>query len=297
MKTNLTSSFALITTSTAELQFNCDTAVCLGSIDEQNFLTFVAGSKYTINTNLNVYAKALVIGSNSYVNVLEFTNTGVTVSGSTDIASAALTTSATSSAVSNSLGNGFQINVTVTTVTGTNPTLDIRIEESFDGGTNWVTLYEMQRVTATGSYNSPVIRATGRHIRYVRTVGGTSPSFTNRVIRNVLPFIPTQPQKRLMDRSISLTTLNSVTPVLFSGESNNVQLVISLGTATTPPTIQLEGSEDGIKFYDIGTPLTGVASSTAQTTVNGLSATYVRARVSTIGATVVAGYVSIKAWS
>ena len=104
-------------------------------------------------------------------------------------------------------------------------------------------------------------------------------------------------QKRLIDRSIVLTTLNSVTPTLFSGTANNVQLIFNLGTATTPPTIQLEGSEDGVNFYSLGAPLTGVASSTVQLTLNDLSATFVRARVSTIGATVVAGYVSIKAWS
>lgn len=217
--------------------------------------------------------------------------------GLPDIASAALTSTTTSSAVANNLGNGFQINIAVTAVAGTNPTLDIRVEESFDGGTNWVTLYEMQRITATGSYNSPIMRATGRHIRYVRTVGGTSPSFTNAVTRNILPFIQAEPQKRLMDRSIVLTTLNSVTPVLFSGAANNVQLVINLGTATTPPALQIEGSEDGVNFYAIGTPLTGVASSTVQVTISGVSATYVRARVSTVGATVVAGYVSLKAWS
>ena len=214
-----------------------------------------------------------------------------------DIASAAITATATTSSIANSLGNGFQVNIVVTSATGTNPTLDVRVEESFDGGTNWVTLYEMQRITAVGSYNSPILRASGRHIRYVQTVGGTSPSFTRAVTRNVLPFIPAEPQKRLMDRSIVLTTLNSVTPVLFSGSANNVQLVINLGTATTPPAIQLEGSEDGVNFYAIGTPLTGVASSTVQLTIANVSATFVRARVSTIGATVVAGYVSIKAWS
>ena len=100
-----------------------------------------------------------------------------------------------------------------------------------------------------------------------------------------------------MDRTIVLTTLNSVTPTLFQAAANNVQLVINLGAATTPPALQLEGSEDGTNWYAMGTPLTGVANNTVQLTVSGLSATYTRARVSTIGATVVAGYVSIKAWS
>lgn len=217
--------------------------------------------------------------------------------GIPDIASAIITATATTSSIANNLGNGFQVNIAATAATGTNPTLDVRVEESFDGGTNWVTLYEMQRITAAGSYNSPILRASGRHIRYVQTVGGTSPSFTRAITRNVLPFIPAEPQKRIMDRSIVLTTLNSVTPVLFSGAANNIQLVINLGTATTPPALQLEGSEDGINWYAIGTPLTGVASSTVQLTIANVSATFVRARVSTIGATVVAGYVSIKAWS
>ena len=219
-------------------------------------------------------------------------NTGVL-----DITSAAVTTTTTSSAFANSLGNGFLINLAVTAVTGTSPTMDVRIEESFDGGTNWVTLYEMQRITAVGSYNSPIMRATGRHIRYVRTITGTSPSFTMAANRVILPFIQAEPQKRLMDRTIVLTTLSSVTPVLFAGAANNVQLVVNLGAATTAPVLQIEGSEDGINFYSIGGTLQTVASSTVQLTVTGLSATYVRVRVSTAGTTVTPGYVSLKAWS
>lgn len=214
-----------------------------------------------------------------------------------DIASAALTSTTTSSALANNLGNGFQVNIAVTVLSGTNPTLDIRVEESFDGGVNWVTLYEMQRITAIGSYNSPIMRASGRHIRYIRTVTGTSPSFTHAVNRNILPFVQAEPQKRLMDRTIVLTTLNSVTPTLFQGAANNVQLVVNIGTATTVPTLQLEGSEDGINWYAMDVPLTAIASSTVQLTVVALSATYTRARVSTAGTAVVAGYVSIKAWS
>lgn len=217
--------------------------------------------------------------------------------GLPDIASAAITSTTTTSAFANNLGNGFQVNINVTAVTGTNPTLDIRVEESFDGGTNWVTLYDMQRITAIGSYNTPILRATGRHIRYVQTVTGTSPSFTRAVIRNTLPFIQAEPQKRIMDRTINLTTVDSVTPTLFQGAANNVQLILSLGTAATPPALQIEGSEDGVNFYPIGSPLTGVPSKTVQVTLITVSCTYVRARVSTVGVTVVPGYVSIKAWS
>ena len=215
----------------------------------------------------------------------------------TDIASAAITSTATSSALANTQGNGYQVTIPVTAVSGTNPTMDVRVEESFDGGTNWVTVYDFQRITATGSYSTPLLRALGTHIRYVRTISGTTPSFTMAIQRNLKPLFNAEPQKRLIDRTIVLTTLNSVTPVLFSGASNNVQLIINLGAATTPPALQLEGSEDGTNWYAMGTPLTGVANNTVQLTVSGLSATYVRARISTIGATVVAGYVSLKTWS
>jgi len=219
------------------------------------------------------------------------------ITGIADIASAALTSTSTGTAISNNLGNGFQVTIPVTAVSGTTPTLDVRIEESFDGGTNWVTLYEFQRITATGSYNSPILRASGRHIRYIRTVAGTTPSFTHAVTRNILPFLPSEPQKRIVDRTVVPNTLNSVTPVLFQGAANNVQLVVNMGAiTTTAPAFQVEGSEDAINWYAIGTPLTAVASSTVEATIN-KSATYVRARVSTAGSGATLGYVALKAWS
>lgn len=220
------------------------------------------------------------------------------VTGIADVASAALTASGNTAAISNALGNGFQVNVNVSAVSGTSPTLDFRVEESFDGGTNWVTLYEMQRITSVGNYNTPILRASGRHIRYVQTIGGTSPSFTRAVIRNILPFMPSEPQKRIVDRTIVPNTLNSTTPTLFQGAANNVQLVVNMGAiTTTAPSFQIEGSEDGANFYPIGSPLTGVASSTVQLTVQGTSCTFVRARVSTAGSGATLGYVSLKAWS
>ena len=219
------------------------------------------------------------------------------ITGIADIASAAITTTATSSSIANDKGNGFQLNFPVTAVTGTSPTLDIRIEESFDGGTTFVTLYEMQRITAVGNYSTPILRATGRHIRYVRTITGTTPSFTMAATRNLLPFIQAEPQKRLMDRTIVPNTLNSVTPTLFSGAANNSQLVINMGAiTTTAPQIQVEGSEDGTNWYAIGTPLLAVASATVEVTV-AKSATFVRARVSTAGSGATLGYISLKAWS
>lgn len=66
--------------------------------------------------------------------------------------------------------------------------------------------------------------------------------------------------------------------------------------ATTPPALQIEGSDDGSTFYSIGSPLTAVASSSVQLTVNNIQTKFVRARVSTAGNTVVSGYVLVKAF-
>lgn len=217
--------------------------------------------------------------------------------GIVDIASAALTTTTTTASLANALWNAFQITIPVTAVTGTTPTLDVRIEESFDWGTNWVTLYEFQRITATWSYNSPNLRATGRNIRYVQTISGTTPSFTRSVTRNILPFLPASPQKRLFDRVINVNTLNTTSTMLFSGEANAAQLIINMGAiTTTAPQFKIQGSEDNSVWYDLTTPITAIASSVVMQDIK-ISPTYVRAITSTawVGATL--NYLSLKAYS
>jgi hypothetical protein len=276
-------------------------------LDHTRHLVEVIGGRGSTGDNNN---SAPVMVNNT---VAVSQSTGATISATTglggwyihpaivglpDIASAAITTTTTTSSIANNLGNAFQVVIPVTAVSGTTPTMDVRIEESLDGGTNWVTLYDFQRITANGHYYSPVLKAIGRNIRYVQTLGGTTPSFTRSVTRNILPFQSAEPQKRLIDRSVVLTTLNSTTPTIFQGAANNVQLIASVGAiTTTAPQLQLEGSEDGIVWYAVGTPLTAVASSVVQQTVSNLSSTFIRARVSTAGVGVTPDYIAIKVWS
>jgi hypothetical protein len=103
----------------------------------------------------------------------------------------------------------------------------------------------------------------------------------------------------LIDRTISLTTLNSTTPILLTRDCGNAtQLIVNVGAiTTTAPQIQLEGSDDfGNTWYNIGSPLTAVANSTVQLTVLDINAAQIRARVSTAGVGVTANYVLIKAY-
>jgi hypothetical protein len=213
-----------------------------------------------------------------------------------DVASAALTTTTTTAAFTPTFGTSYSVSIPVTAVTGTTPTLDVAIEESDDSGGNWFKVYDFPRITGTGIYRSPLIRIVGNRVRYVQTVGGTSPSFT-RAINRLQNSNSSEAVRQLIDRSIVLTTLNSTTPSLDTRDAGNrAQLVVNIGAATTAPALQMEGSDDnGASWYAIGTPLTAVASSTVQLTAQDINAALMRARVSTAGSGVTAGYVMIKA--
>jgi hypothetical protein len=214
-----------------------------------------------------------------------------------DAAAAALTTTTTSGAIVPSLGISYQVNIPITIVSGTNPTLDVSIEESDDTGINWYKVYDFPRITGTGIYRSPHIPLFGNRIRYVQTVSGTTPSFT-RAFNRLQTSYPALPVRQLISRTIDLNTLNSTTTILLTRDCGNAaQLVVNVGAITTlAPVIQLEGSEDfGVTWYPVGSPLTAVASSTVQTTNININSAAVRARVSTAGVGVTAGYVMIKA--
>lgn len=214
-----------------------------------------------------------------------------------DVASAALTSTATTAAFTPTFGSAYSVNIPVTAVTGTTPTMDVSIEESDDSGTNWFKVYDFPRITAAGMYRSPLIRMIGNRVRYVQTVGGTTPSFT-RAINRLQSSSNSEPVRQLIDRSVVLTTINSTTPSLDARDAGNrIQMVVNVGAiTTTAPQLQLEGSDDnGASWYSIGSPLTAVASSTVQATANDINAALVRARVSTAGVGVTAGYVMVKA--
>jgi hypothetical protein len=211
-----------------------------------------------------------------------------------DVASAALTTTTTTAAITPAHGQAYQVVIPVTAVTGTTPTLDVGVEESDDTGTNWLRVYDFPRITAVGIYRSPKLSLRGNRLRYVQTVGGTTPSFTRAVQR--LQSSDSVPQlSQIIDRTITLTTLSSSTPSLNVQGCNNAQLVVNIGAATTPPTLQLQGSDDnGASWYAVGATLAAVASSTVQITVQNVHSQFLRATVTVAGTTVTPGYVLVK---
>jgi hypothetical protein len=210
-----------------------------------------------------------------------------------DIASAALTLTGTSATIIQGNTQSAQFNIIVTAVSGTTPTLDISIEESDDTAVNWYPVYQMPRITVAGAYRTPVLNLTGNRIRYVQTVAGTTPSFTRAINRNNYAYKANN-LRNFIDRTIVLTTLNSTTPTYYVEGCNTHTLSLLLGTTTTPPAIQLEGSSDGISFYSMGSPVTGITNGGVQVSVSGILPRFIRGRVSTVGATVTANYLEIK---
>jgi hypothetical protein len=217
-----------------------------------------------------------------------------------DIASAAITSTATSGTITpSSVANigtfSHTFSVVVTAVSGTGPWLDVAIQESPDNGTNWITVYEFQRITATGTYVTPKLRSTyGTRFRYVRTVGGTSPSFTMSLNR-IQWSTPGELTRQYFDRTIVPTTLNSATPVQNLDGCTFFQLAVNLGAATTAPAFQLQGSEDATNWYNIDTPMTTTANSTTVKVYKDIAPKFCRTIVSTAGSAVTFGYLTLKA--
>ena len=214
-----------------------------------------------------------------------------------DIPSTTITATATTATFSSTYGSCYEINIPVTAVSGTTPTLDVVVQESDDGGTNWFDVYAFPRITATGMYRSPKLLLTGNRVRYVQTVAGTSPSFT-RGVNRVQASDSVGVLRQIFDRAVVNATLNSTTASLVSQGARAVQMVLNMGAiTTTAPQFQLEGSDDnGTTWYALGAALAGVASSTVQVTVANIQPQMIRARVSTAGSGATLGYVLLKAF-
>jgi hypothetical protein len=188
----------------------------------------------------------------------------------TDRAAAAITTSGNSGVISQALGAaGLGAAITVTATSGTSPTLDLTLEESYDNGTTFQKVYDFPRITANGVYQLPAIALTGRR-RWSWVVGGTTPSFT--VAINVFGAVIAKTVKQVVDRSINPNTLNSVTPSINITGCSILTMQVSSGAgATVNPTYNFQLSHDNTNWFTPG----GGASVAPSTNQFAASANYV----------------------
>jgi hypothetical protein len=200
-----------------------------------------------------------------------------------DIVSAAITTTQTSANIITSNQQNMAFQVSVTAVSGINPTLDVVVQETFDG-TTYYDIYHFPRITAVGQYRSPQIRATGSGIRYIRTVGGTTPSFTNSVNRPVRQ-TSSDLFRNFIDRTIDPNTLSSTTPAFLADGCDQLQLSITMNFGGTAPVIKMQGSEDSLNWFDLPSmSITAAVGATTQIMSNATSMPrFVRSIVATAG--------------
>lgn len=199
--------------------------------------------------------------------------------------SANVTTSVTSSGYNslNYRAQSFQLKVG--TVTGTNPTMDYSIEESFDG-TLWFKTYDFPRITSSNEvHRTPMIKFIGQYHRYVRTVTGTLPVFNSVQLMRINNTLEGGFYRNFIDRTLAPNTASSATPSYFSEGCSAFNLSVTMGASgSVMPTITLQGSDDSINWYSISSGLLGIVSSSVSIQSNsGVSARYVRAIVTGAG--------------
>ena len=214
----------------------------------------------------------------------------------TDVANAAISSNTTTSSITANAGaisNVYNI-VVPNTPTGTNPTLDIVVQESDDSGTNWFDTYHFPRITSSGQYRSPIIPMVGNRVRYVQTLTGTSPSFARSV--NRLQSHSTGPiHRQFFDRTINSNTLNSTTPSWFTEGTVDFNVVVSMGAiTTTAPIYAVEISPDNSNWFQIGANVNISANSNVMVSSTTTLGRFTRVRVVSAGSGATLNYIMYK---
>jgi hypothetical protein len=214
-----------------------------------------------------------------------------------DITNAAITTTTTGTAVPMLNVQAVSFGIFVTAVSGTSPTLDAVIQYSYDA-VNYFDAYHFERITATGAYYSPQIIIPGSHYRIVRTVAGTTPSFTMTMNRTSKQTTYAD-CRRVFDRTINPNSAASASPAMLVDGFDKIQLTVSMASGgTVSPIFGLQASEDNVNwcnFQSLVVTITGSPATTACIAgVVGYLPKYIRAYVSTAGTGAAINWVSIK---
>jgi len=201
-----------------------------------------------------------------------------------DKASAAVTTTSNSGTIAADFGSSLSALINVTAFSGTNPTLDIALQESFDNGTTWQDIYHVPRIiTGTITYTVPAIAIGGRR-RWSYTLGGTTPSFTFSITAMQGQGSPVI-VRHFYDRTINPNVAGNTSASFNCEGCQSITLAFNSGAVTTTPcAVRLQFSNDGSNWYSASAALTTVAGSTvAIASTQGVQGKFCRAVVDTQG--------------
>lgn len=281
--------------------------------NEQNSVVEIAGGQGDNDQGLAV---PVTIAANSLISLSQVAGTNVSsqltqaaqralgvaipaVIANTDRTSGAATTSSNTGTVADDYGNAISAQVSVTTVTGTTPRMDIALQESFDNGTTWQDIYHVQRITGSGNYLVPYQLIGGRR-RWAWTLNGTSPSFTFAIVANRGNLGPSGILRNFFDYtsaangSINVNTLNSTTQSWFVEGCKEYTLSISVGAiTTTAPTLQFQTSPDNANWFNVGAPIVTTASTNMLQTYSNTPMRYARVVVTAAGTGATVNYINL----
>jgi hypothetical protein len=208
----------------------------------------------------------------------------ISLAGTTnaDKASSALTTSGNSGTIADNMGNAICGLINVSGTSGTTPTMDITLEESYDNGTTWQTVWTAPRITANGTYPIPPMLVLGRR-RWVYAIGGATPSFTT-IITTMRTNAAQGLVRQFVDRAITPNSLSTSATYYVEGCTKFSLIATSGAGATTSPVYGIQFSFDGTNWADSGISVTVPASSTLGASVAApFPARYARIAIKTVG--------------
>jgi hypothetical protein len=201
----------------------------------------------------------------------------------TDIASAARTTTFTSASITPSTGSmseAYQLDVTA--VSGTNPTMDCTVYESGDSGTNFSAVYGFERVTTTGQFQIPMHRINGNRLQYSCVIAGTTPSFTFTLFR-VDGQISSQQHHRYFDRNMVANTLGSTTSTYNIDGCDELTYGVSNASSSSAATFDVQLSEDGTNFENQATTVSPASGATQSIQALNVASKFARLIVTNAG--------------
>lgn len=176
----------------------------------------------------------------------------------------AAATSLTGAALINDGGVGtvssFLVNLTAYTP-GSSTGLDVFLQYSPDGGTTWISIWQCEALTATGTAYIPPIYIPGRYRMAYVNRGAAATTATVTVTATRLNMATGSVVRQYFDRTVAV--VNGSTALVATGAYDvtgcnvlTASVTVTSKATTTDPTYQIQTSADGVNWAAAGSPTT-----------------------------------------
>ena len=140
--------------------------------------------------------------------------------------------------------------VEITSVSGTNPTIQIGVEIS-DDNSNWTEFTNTIRFTSMHVFRHQRLALGGRYYRFNWIISGSSPSFTFNIKTTLKSYLPKRNVSFTKYNDIDITTVGAVSTTFQAADCQNVTIVSERGSGTGNISYRVQGGNNNINFYDL----------------------------------------------